>query len=80
MSSPYEFYAAREGYLDKLNDDAGLLRIGFYRIHQSLIKDALPIQEFWPLTTDTKKQDSLEFESKEQQQKWWEDMKRIHKF
>lgn len=53
-SSPYEFYAACEGYFDKIDIEAGMLRIASYRIHQSLVTKPLSISEYWPLRGDKK--------------------------
>jgi hypothetical protein len=53
LSSPYEFFAACEGYFDKIEHNASMLRLASYRIHQSLVgKDALKISDYWPLSSD----------------------------
>ena len=53
-SSPYEFFAASEGYFDKMDNGANNLRVASYRIHQSLVKEPVKIEEFWPLWGDKK--------------------------
>jgi hypothetical protein len=47
--SPYEFYATCEGYLDKIDTEAKMMRIASYRIHQSLVEKPLSIIDYWPL-------------------------------
>lgn len=56
MSSPYEVHAALEGYFDKRKQDAAIVRMGSYRIYESLVgKDAVDIERFWSLYGDEKK-------------------------
>jgi hypothetical protein len=43
-----------EGYFDKMDSLAQMIRIGSYRIHQSLVKKPLKIEDFWPLWGDKK--------------------------
>lgn len=42
------------GYEDRQEDQASLLRFGFFRTHQSLVQKPLSIREFWPLPSDKK--------------------------
>ena len=58
-SSPYEFFAASEGYFDKEDLAAANLRLASYRIHQSLVEKPLKIEDFWPLWGDKKTEDKL---------------------
>ena len=48
-SSPYEFFAASEGYFDKKDLEAANLRFASYRIHQSLVQKPLSLEDYWPL-------------------------------
>jgi len=54
LSSPYEFFAACEGYFDKIEHEMSVARLASYRIHQSLVTKALKIEQYWPLESDKK--------------------------
>lgn len=43
-----------KGYEDRQEEQAGMLRVGFYRVHQSLVQKPLSVREFWPLPSDKK--------------------------
>lgn len=49
---PYTNYCKAKGYEEKIDTEASMLRMGFYRIHQSLVEKPLTIKEFWPLASD----------------------------
>lgn len=51
-SSPYEVFAACEGYFDKMDIEAQNLRLASYRIHQSLVTKPVSIEKYWPLRGD----------------------------
>ena len=74
MSSPQEFYDAREGYFIKLNDEALIQRYIGYRIFQGLVTKPGTIEQFMPLDTD-KINNVKAMPSKAQ----WAKMKKMHK-
>lgn len=72
--SPYDFFAASEGYFDKMDNQAADIRWASYRIHQSLVEKPLKIEEFWPLWGDKKKDDDKLVMTKEM----YDQIKKIH--
>lgn len=49
-----------EGYFDKRNSLASMMRIASYRIHQSLCgKDAISIEEYWPIEGEEKREKDI---------------------
>jgi len=49
---PYEVEMALLGYYEEREELAGMIRIGSYRLHQSLVTKPLKIHEFWALPSD----------------------------
>jgi hypothetical protein len=41
-----------KGYEVSIENEAALMRIASYRIHQSLVQKPLSIKEYWPLPSD----------------------------
>ena len=74
-SSPYEFFAACEGYFDKRDIEVKNLRWASYRIHQSLALKPLSLEDFWPLAGDKQKEGDQLVMTKEM----YEEIKKIHK-
>ena len=54
---PIEFYAACEGYVERKEEDAKLLRFASYRISESMAgtKALGTIDRFWPIGDDNNK-------------------------
>lgn len=53
-NSPYVNYCKMKGYDERREDDASMLRIASYRIHQSLVQKPMKLAEYWPLPSDKK--------------------------
>lgn len=51
-AAPYELFCACEGFFDKEDRLAQMMRIASYRIHQSLVQKPLRIDDYWPLYFD----------------------------
>ena len=53
-STPYDFFAACEGYFDKCDRETRMHRLMAYRVHQSLVEKPIPIEDFAPVWNDSK--------------------------
>lgn len=55
---PIEFYAACEGYFEKQNDDAKVIRFASFRIAESMVgsKALGSIESFWPMMGEEKEE------------------------
>lgn len=56
-SLPIEFYAAAEGYIEKQNEKAKLIRFASFRMAESMAgsKAIGDIERFWPMADDQPK-------------------------
>jgi len=48
-NSPYTNYCKAEGWKQQNEAYWEGMRLGFYRIHQSLVEKPISIHEFWPI-------------------------------
>lgn len=51
---PYVNYCKMKGYDERKEEEAAMMRIASYRIHQSLVQKPMPLHEYWPLPSDKK--------------------------
>lgn len=74
---PYVNYCKMKGHEERVEDEASMMRIASYRIHQSLVQKPMKLQEYWPLPSDKKVSHVQKYMTREMLEKIQKRIKKI---